>query len=213
MKMKEKTVASAINVRYSDLAETSCCLSCGGALKYAGPRAGEICADLGSGRGQDVLRMAESAGKSGYAYGIDISDGMLGKARRNAEKLGIENAAFLQSELESIPLKDESVDVLISNCTLNHADDKQAVWDEIYRVLKPGGRFVVSDIYSSAAVPEKYAKDPEAVAECWAGAVTKDVYMKTLEKAGFSEITILEESEPYEKGEIEVSSFTITSIK
>jgi arsenite methyltransferase len=211
--MKENTVQAAINVRYSDLAESSCCLSCGGALAYAAPRPGEICADLGSGRGQDVLRMAESAGPAGFAYGIDISDGMLKKARRNAEKLDVKNAKFMQSELETIPLQDESIDVLISNCTLNHAEDKQAVWNEIYRVLKPGGRFVVSDIYSLDTVPEKYAKDPAAVAECWAGSVTKDKYMKTLENAGFREITILEESDPYKKGEIEVSSFTITSIK
>ncbi len=211
--MEENTVKTAINVRYSNLAESSCCLSCGGALAYADPRPGEMCADLGSGRGQDVLRMAESVGPAGFAYGIDISDGMLRKARRNAEKLGVKNAEFMQSELEVIPLRDESIDVLISNCTLNHAEDKQAVWNEIYRVLKPGGRFVVSDIYASDTVPEKYAKDPAAVAECWAGSVTKDEYMKTLEQAGFREITILEESDPYEKGEIEVSSFTITSIK
>lgn len=155
--MNKNDNISAINVRYSELAEKSCCLSCGGAFAYAKPGNGEICADLGSGRGHDVLRMAEAAGETGFAYGIDISEGMLQKAKRNAEKLGVKNAEFIRSELEQLPLDDDSVDVLISNCTLNHAEDKQAVWNEIYRVLKPGGRFVVSDIYSSQPVPEKYA--------------------------------------------------------
>lgn len=211
--MKHQQTTKAINVRYSELAESSCCLSCGGALNHGKPRPGEFCADLGSGRGQDVLRMAESVGSEGFAYGIDLSEGMLKKAKRNAEKLGIRNADFIRGELEALPLDDNSIDLLISNCTINHAEDKQAVWNEIYRVLKPGGRFVVSDIYSSEPVPMKYAKDPEAVAECWAGAVTKNSYMETLETAGFREVTILEESEPYKKGEIEVSSFTITSMK
>ncbi len=211
--MKHRQTTTAINVRYSELAESSCCLSCGGALNYGKPRPGERCADLGSGRGQDVLRMAESVGNEGFACGIDLSDGMLKKAKRNAEKLGIGNADFIRGELEALPLDGNSIDLLISNCTINHAEDKQAVWNEIYRVLKPGGRFVVSDIYSSEPVPAKYADDPKAVAECWAGAVTKNSYMETLETAGFREVTILEESEPYKKGEIEVSSFTITSMK
>lgn len=211
--MSTENNIEAINSRYSGLADSGCCLSCGGALNYAKPTDGEVCADLGSGRGLDVLRMAEAVGSGGFAYGVDISEGMLKKANKNAEKLGIENVRFLKSPLEIIPLSDGTVDVLISNCTINHADDKLAVWKEVYRILKPGGRFVVSDIYSMQQVPEKYAEDPEAVAECWAGAVTKDVYLETLRRAGFSEVEILEESAPYPKGEIEVASFTITSYK
>lgn len=211
--MKETNATDAISVRYDELAETSCCLSCGGAVNHGDPQPGEVCVDLGSGRGQDVLRMAEAVGDTGFVYGVDISEGMLKKARRNAEKLDMENVRFLKSELEKIPLESGSADLLISNCTINHAEDKQAVWNEIYRVLKTGGRFVVSDIYSSEPVPEEYAWDPEAVAECWAGSITKDEYFKTLKQAGFREVRILEESEPYKKGEIEVSSFTITSIK
>ena len=211
--MEERGHTMAINVRYSELAESSCCLSCGGAVNYAVPKEGEVCLDLGSGRGTDVIRMAEATGKSGHAYGVDISDGMLKKAEKTAENLGIENVSFLKSELEHIPVDNDVVDLVISNCTINHASDKQLVWNEIYRVLKKGGRFVVSDIYALDTVPEKYASDPEAIAECWAGAVTKEVYAKTLRAAGFVNISILEESEPYAKGEIQVSSFTVTGFK
>jgi arsenite methyltransferase len=209
----ELQTTEAINIRYSELAETACCLSCGGAINHSQPRQGEVCVDLGSGRGTDVIRLAQSVGKDGFAYGIDISDGMLAKAQKNAVKLGVLNVEFRKSTLEVIPLDDKSVDLLISNCTINHADDKQAVWNEVFRVLKPGGRFVVSDIYSTLTVPEKYKKDPEAVAQCWAGSVTRDLYADQLQKAGFDQIHILEESEPYEKGEIEVVSWTILGVK
>ncbi|MBL7006810.1 MAG: methyltransferase domain-containing protein [Spirochaetia bacterium] len=206
-------VSSAVNLRYSKLAETSCCLSCGGAINHSKVAEGETCVDLGSGRGTDALRMAESVGPEGFVYGIDISEGMLKKAEKNAEKLGTKNVSFLKSNLETIPLEDSSVDLVISNCTINHADNKQTVWNEIFRILKKGGRFVVSDIYSSEPVPEEYKNDPAAIAECWAGSVTRELYAEQLNNAGFSDIHILEESDPYPKGEIEVASWTILGIK
>jgi arsenite methyltransferase len=202
-----------INTRYSQLAETECCLSCGGAINYAEPQKGEVCIDLGSGRGTDVLRMAESVGDTGFVYGLDISDGMLEKARRNAEKFNVDNVSFIRSELEMLELPDMVADLVISNCTLNHASNKQAVWNEIHRILKKGGRFVISDIYAVTPIAEEYKNDPLAVAECWAGAVTRDEYMKHLEKAGFASVEIIEESAPYAKGNAEVSSFTIAGRK
>ncbi|MFP4562233.1 MAG: methyltransferase domain-containing protein [Spirochaetia bacterium] len=216
--MNEKNTTSnrgieAVRIRYGDLAESSCCLSCGAALSYAKPEPGEVCVDLGSGRGHDVVRMAEAVGPEGRVYGIDISEKMIAKARRNAAKLEAGNAEFILSELEAIPLPDQSADLLISNCTINHAADKQRVWNEVFRVLKPGGRFVVSDIYSLEPVPAEYAGDPQAVAECWAGAVTKEEYIDHLSGAGFTEVTILEESEPYDKGKVRVASFTIQGYK
>lgn len=198
-----------INKRYSQLAEATCCLSCGGAVNYAEVKPGEVCVDLGSGRGTDVLRMAENVGDKGFIYGIDISDGMLEKARMNAEKFGITNVKFIGSELENIGLTDLTADLVISNCTINHAADKQLVWNEIFRILKKGGRFVVSDIYAIQPIPDEYRNDPVAVSECWAGAVTRDEYLKQLQMAGFSSITILEESAPYEKGKVMVASWTI----
>lgn len=202
-----------INVRYSELAKDSCCLSCGGALDLSNPQPGEVCVDLGSGRGNDVIRMAQIVGEKGFTYGIDVSDGMLEKARANAAKFGIENVKFQKSELEKIDLESNTADLVISNCTINHAGDKQAVWNEIYRILKNGGRFVISDIYSLQPVPEEYSSDPKAVAECWAGAITKDLYLNILQNAGFTQITLMEESQPYKKGEIEVASFTIAGKK
>jgi len=202
-----------INNRYSELAESECCLSCGGAINYAEPKLGEVCIDLGSGRGTDVLRMAESVGETGFVYGIDISDGMLEKARKNADKFEVKNVRFIKSELEKLELSDETADLIISNCTLNHAEDKQAVWNEIYRVLKKGGRFVISDIYATKPIADEYRKDPVAIAECWAGAVTRNEYMEQLEKAGFASVEIIEESKPYSKGKAEVASFTIAGKK
>jgi ubiquinone/menaquinone biosynthesis C-methylase UbiE len=202
-----------INSRYSELAETECCLSCGGAINYAEPKLGEVCIDLGSGRGTDVLRMAESVGETGFVYGIDISDGMLEKGRKNAEKFKVKNVEFIRCELEKLELPDNYADLVISNCTLNHAENKQAVWNEIFRILKKGGRFVVSDIYASKPIAEEYRTDPVAIAECWAGAVTRSEYMFQLEKAGFATIEIIEESKPYAKGKAEVASFTIAGKK
>ncbi len=202
-----------INSRYSELAQSDCCLSCGGAINYAEPLPGEVCVDLGSGRGTDVLRIAESVGETGFVYGIDISDGMLEKASQNAAKFKVTNVRFVKSELEKLELPDKVADLVISNCTLNHADDKQAVWNEIYRILKNGGRFVISDIYSTTTVPDEYRKDPVAVAECWAGSVTREEYLNQLENAGFSSVNIIEESAPYDKGKIKVASWTIAAKK
>lgn len=202
-----------INKRYTELSGSDCCLSCGGAIDYSGAKTGDVCVDLGSGRGTDVMRLAEIVGETGYVYGIDISEGMLQTARRNAEKFGVTNVSFVKSDLEKIDLPSKTANIIISNCTINHASDKQAVWNEIYRILKGRGKFIVSDIYSKEEVPEEYRTDPVAVAECWAGSVTKNVYLSQLEKAGFENITILEESKPYLKGRIEVSSFTIAGTK
>lgn len=207
------TTNAAINIRYSNLAEETCCLSCGGALNHADAAKGEICGDLGSGRGLDVIRLAQAVGSEGYAYGIDISEGMIQKARRNIEKFDIKNASILQSPLEKLPFKTGEVDLIISNCTINHADDKHTVWKEIHRSLMNGGRFVVSDIYSLEPVPEEYRTDPEAVAECWAGSVTREEYLEQLSAAGFNNLEVLEESSPYEKGQIHCVSWTIRAYK
>lgn len=203
----------AISKRYDVLSDQECCLSCGGAINYADIKPGFRCADLGSGKGYDVLKMATMAGEEGFAWGVDVSESMMETARENARKLNLKNTAFVKSELESINLPDNSLDVVLSNCTINHSLDQGKVWKEIFRILKPGGTFVVSDIYASEEVPDKYRNDPEAVAECWAGAETKEKYYANLQNAGFGKVEILEESVPYEKGKIKVSSFTIKGQK
>lgn len=202
-----------IDKRYSTLAESTCCLSCGGAINYSVAAEGEICVDLGSGRGTDVLRLAEIVGEGGFVYGIDISEGMINKAVNTADRLGVKNVRFVNSPLEKTDLPDNTANLVISNCTINHSPDKQAVWNEIFRILKNGGRFSVSDIYSVNPVPDEYRNDPVAVSECWAGSVTRDEYLLHLQKAGFTSVKVIEESAPYEKGKIMVSSWTITGLK
>ncbi len=202
-----------INKRYSELAETSCCLSCGGAINYSEPVTGEVCVDLGSGRGTDVIRLSETVGQKGFVYGIDISEGMIKKARSTAQSLNVTNVDFIHSTLEKIKLDDNIADLVISNCTINHASDKQVVWNEVFRILKNGGRFVVSDIYAIEPIPEEFRNDPVAISECWAGSVTRNEYLEQLLNAGFKSIRIIEESAPYEKGHARVSSWTIAGEK
>lgn len=202
-----------INKRYSELAESTCCLSCGGAINFSEPIDGEVCVDLGSGRGTDVIRLSETVGKDGFVYGIDISEGMIQKAKSTSERLGITNVDFIQSPLEKLNLDDCIADLVISNCTINHANDKQAVWNEIFRILKKGGRFVVSDIYAIDPIPDEFRNDPVAISECWAGSVTRNEYLEHLQRAGFISIRIIEESAPYNKGKARVSSWTIAGEK
>ncbi|HOB83762.1 MAG TPA: methyltransferase domain-containing protein [Bacteroidales bacterium] len=204
---------ATIDKRYTQLAESTCCLSCGGAINHTRAVNGEVCIDLGSGRGTDVLRLAEAVGDKGFVFGIDISEGMLQKAKNTAGRLGVKNVEFIRSVLEKISLPDGIADLVISNCTINHSSDKQAVWNEIFRVLKKGGRFVVSDIYSTEPVPEEYRTDPVAVSECWAGSVTRDEYLEQIRRAGFSSVEIIEESSPYDKGKIRVASWTLSGHK
>lgn len=206
-------MTQAIESRYGELAESSCCLSCGSAAALCEPEPGQVCVDLGSGRGTDVIKLAGRVGPTGHAYGIDITDTMLDKARKTAAKLGVTNATFLRCELEHLGLPDKSVDWVTSNCVLNHAGDKAQVWREIARVLKKGGRVAVSDIYATEPIPEAYRNDPEAIAECWAGAVTRDEYLGHIRQAGITEVHVVEESEPYEKGKARVVSFTVTGRK
>ena len=143
----------------------------------------------------------------------DISDGMVGAASASAREQGFTSVEFRRRHLHDTGLDDASVDFMISNCAINHAPDKDAVYRETFRFLKPGGRFVVSDIYATSEVPADFADDPDAVAECWGGAVTRDAYLSTLVAAGFEALEVLEEREPYAKGKIEVCSFTIRGRK
>jgi len=205
----------AIQVRYAAEATTACCLSCGGALDHAKPQPGETLVDLGSGRGLDVLKSARMVGATGRAIGVDMTPAMLEVARSNAAKLKLDNADFIQAEIESLPLPDASVDVVISNCTINHAPDKAKVYAEIHRVLKPGGRFVVSDVLADNELPEHIKNDPEAIAACYGGAITEQQYIDAIAAGGFRDLEILEKSEPYAKGkdQVMVRSLTLRGIR
>jgi ubiquinone/menaquinone biosynthesis C-methylase UbiE len=201
-------LSSAIQERYTGLA--SCCssLSCGNALGLAAPTNGEVFVDLGCGQGRDVLRAAGMVGASGRAIGIDMTEAMLAAARQSAPPF-LSNATFVRSDLAAIDVPDASADVVISNCTINHAPDKAAVYREIHRVLKPGGRFVVSDVIAERELPESVRNDPAAWAACYGGAIPEVEYRAAIEAAGFRNIEVLHRSEPYEKGGVLVRSLTI----
>lgn len=211
--MEKNSVERAVKTRYGALAGGGTRLSCGGAVRFAEAARDETCIDLGCGRGNDALRMARATGSGGFVYGFDLSGDMIREAARRARHENLSNVVFVQARIDELPLGEGRADLVVSNCTINHAEDKDRVWGEVYRVLVPGGRFVVSDIYSLQPVPVEYSADPEAVAECWAGAVTKDVYLDTLNRAGFVDLEICEESEPYRKGTVDMASFTLRGRK
>jgi arsenite methyltransferase len=203
----------AISLRYDKLSAQQCCLSCGGAIQYLHIQSGFHCADLGSGKGIDAIKMAELAGPSGYVWGIDISQKMIATALENVHKQNLSNISFIECKLEDIALDNNSLDIILSNCTINHSLDQSRVWQEIFRILKPGGMFCISDIYATDEIPENFRNDPDALAQCWAGAVTKHKYLENIRNAGFPQIEIIEESAPYEKGQVTICSFTIRGTK
>ncbi len=165
-------------------------LGCGNPTALAHLDTGETVLDLGSGGGIDVLLSAIRVGPTGKAYGLDMTDEMLDLARANQAKSGIENVEFLRGEIENIPLPDASVDVIISNCVINLSADKDRVLGEAFRVLKPGGRFAVSDIVSQGTIPEDLMRSIDLWTGCVAGALGENEYRAKLEAAGFDDIRI-----------------------
>jgi len=175
-------------------------LGCGNPTALAELRAGEVVLDLGSGGGIDVLLSARRVGPTGKAYGLDMTDEMLELARKNQAEAGVSNVEFLKGEIESIPLPDASVDVIISNCVINLSGDKDRVIAEAFRVLKPGGRFAVSDVVVRGAVPDTIRKSVELWVGCVAGAMEKSEYVAKLERAGFTAVGV-EPTRVYDIGE------------
>ena len=165
-------------------------LGCGNPTALAELRAGETVPDLGSGGGIDVLLSARRVGPSGKAYGLDMTDDMLALARENQRKAGAENVKFLKGEIEHIPLPDNSVDVIISNCVINLSADKERVLREAFRVLKPGGRFAVSDVVTRGAIPAQLRRDMLLWVGCIAGALDENEYRMKLAVAGFEAIGV-----------------------
>src|SRR5215468_3721876 len=165
-------------------------LGCGNPTALAQLNPGETVLDLGSGGGIDVLLSARRVGPSGKAYGLDMTDEMLALARENQRKAGVENVEFLKGEIENIPLPDNSVDVVISNCVINLSGDKDRVLREAFRVLKPGGRLAVSDVVTRGEVPAQVRQDMLLWVGCIAGALRDDEYRSKLRAVGFESITI-----------------------
>lgn len=165
-------------------------LGCGNPTLLAELAPGEVVLDLGSGGGIDVLLSAQRVGPSGKAYGLDMTDEMLNLARENQKKAGATNVEFLKGTIEEIPLPDHSVDVIISNCVINLSADKDKVLREAFRVLKPGGRFAVSDIVLTGALPPAVKSSLDLWAGCVSGALTEDDYQAKLQAAGFRDIAL-----------------------
>ncbi len=165
-------------------------LGCGNPTALIDLRPGEVVLDLGSGGGIDVLLSAERVGPAGRAYGLDMTDDMLALARENQKQAGVGNAEFLKGEIENIPLPENSVDVIISNCVINLSADKDRVLREAFRVLKPGGRFAVSDVVVRGSVPEEVRRSMLLWVGCIAGALEEREYIAKLKSAGFEEVTI-----------------------
>lgn len=169
-------------------------LGCGNPIAYADLTPGEVVLDLGSGGGIDVFLAAKRVGEKGRVIGVDMTDEMLGRARDAAVQHGFMNVEFRKGEIESLPVGDSSVDVVISNCVINLSVDKARVFREIHRVLKPGGRMVVSDLVTNGDLPEDLKRSLDAWASCIAGAVEKEVYISLIRESGLEDIRIMAES-------------------
>ncbi len=165
-------------------------LGCGNPTALAALKGGEVVLDLGSGGGIDVLLSARRVGPTGFAYGLDMTDAMLALAEKNKAESGAKNVAFLKGHIEEVPLPDNAVDVIISNCVINLSADKDAVLREAFRVLKPGGRFAVSDVVVEGELPPAVRADMEAYVGCVAGALEVNDYLARLARAGFVDASI-----------------------
>jgi len=191
-------------------------LGCGNPAAIAELKEGEIVLDLGSGAGVDVFLAADRVGPSGRVIGVDMTEEMVAKARSIASEHGYHNVEFRLGEIESVPMADGSVDVIISNCVINLSPDKPGVFREAYRVLKPGGRLSVSDIVSEGELPVEIKNDPDAWVACIAGAVEHREYLKQIREAGFADVQVLSKKEFYLEGEeapTKLMSITVKACK
>lgn len=190
-------------------------LGCGLPTQYAGLKPGETVLDLGSGAGVDVFRAANAVGSDGYVIGVDMTPEMITRARANAAKGEYTNVEFRLGDIENLPVDDNSVDVVISNCVINLVPDKMRVFNEIHRVLKPGGRFSVSDIVTQGDIPDSIRQDMKMWAGCVSGALDRDIYLGLVEEAGFSSIQVEQyiSYDAYKGDDFTFASMTFDAVK
>jgi SAM-dependent methyltransferase len=184
-------------------------LGCGNPTAIAALKAGEVVLDLGSGAGVDVFLAANKVGPTGRVIGVDMTEEMVDKAKNIAIEHGYHNVEFRLGEIEKLPVEDESVDAIISNCVINLSPDKSKVFREAYRALKPGGRLTVSDIVSEGALPDELRSDSNAWACCIGGALEHQEYLREIKEAGFEDVQVLSSREFYIEGE---GSQTLTKL-
>ncbi|MBN1869252.1 MAG: arsenite methyltransferase [Candidatus Omnitrophica bacterium] len=191
-------------------------LGCGNPVAIASLKEGDIVLDLGSGAGFDAFLAAQKVGKTGRVIGVDMTPEMIAKAKENAEKGKYANVEFRLGEIEKLPVEDNSIDVIISNCVINLSPDKETVFQEAFRALKSGGRLMVSDLVLAKDLPEEMKDSVEAYAGCLAGAVKKDEYLKFITMAGFQDVEVISESSyPVDAmfGNLEGAQDAVLSIK
>lgn len=203
---------SEIQSRYTKESSNQCNLSCGSNLDFLNILQGENILDLGCGRGTETIQAAILTGQEGKAVGVDITQAMIDSALANAEGIGVANAWFIKGDIENLPFCEAAFDAVISNCVINHAKSKKKVFGEIFRVLKTGGRFVVSDAVSKYPLPPEVKNDPEAWAQCFGGAVTEEEYLDCIKSSGFKNIDVLKRRE-YIKNGYDFISLTIRATK
>jgi len=230
-----ETDYSVFNDDYQNLegyvADADLSLGCGLPTEYANIKEGDIVVDLGSGAGNDVFVARSLVGDTGRVIGIDMTREMIDKANENKAKLGFTNVEFRMGDIENMPLPDSEADVVISNCVLNLVPDKQQAFSEIYRILKPGAHFCISDVVIEGQLPLSLQKSAEMYAGCVAGALQKEEYMNIIQKAGFKQVSIktsktidlpdeilreylsLEEIQAYIKSNIGIFSITVVGYK
>ena len=203
------------NVDKKIIAAADLGLGCGTPTAFADLTPGMTVLDLGSGAGIDVFIAANAVAPTGKAIGLDMTDEMLKRAEANKAKLGIANAGFLKGEIEDMPVESESVDRIISNCVINLVPDKRKAFSEMYRVLRDGGKFTVSDIVSLGDIPGSVRKDMELWAGCIAGALDKEEYLQIVREAGFKDLTISAEKPYHLDGDTAfgLESITLTATK
>jgi arsenite methyltransferase len=230
-----KDLATIMSDNYADLKgynpDADLGLGCGLPTEFAKIKEGDTVIDLGSGAGNDVFIARSVVGEKGKVIGIDFTEAMIEKARTNAEKLGFNNVEFRQGDIEDMPVTSNKADVIVSNCVLNLVPNKHKVFSEIFRVLKPGGHFSISDIVIEGELPGKWKQITEMYVGCVSGAIQKEEYLGIIEEAGFKNISLQkdktiiipdeilseylsrEEIEEYKKSKIRITSITVYAEK
>lgn len=231
--IKERYSAYALSSECCSTAESSCCqeqhtdssrraldasetpcpsstpLGCGIPLRYAGLHTGDTVLDLGSGPGIEALAAAEAVGPEGRVIGVDVTPEMVAAARARVRSHNVRNVEFLLADIEALPLKEDSVDVTISNCVINLAPDKRRVFAEVFRVLKPGGRFSISDMVSRGQIPVSVRKNPELWAGCIGGAIDEEEYLDIIRETGFRDVEV---HDRYESASVKKDGYSLVSV-